>query len=49
MNTVRAFWRAELSTLAEHFVAGENQVDPLVGACRYCGRQSLCRVGDGQQ
>ncbi|TGD75330.1 hypothetical protein E4634_04890 [Mangrovimicrobium sediminis] len=38
-------WQARLEQLARAYVAGEAEVDPLRGACDYCGLQALCRVG----
>jgi RecB family exonuclease len=32
--------------LAESFVAGEAAVDPLPGACQYCGVTPFCRVNE---
>jgi probable DNA repair protein len=37
-------WRTNLQRLATEFVAGHAEVDPLPGACTYCGLQALCRV-----
>ncbi len=37
-------WQRNLSRLARAFEQGEAQVDPLRGACDYCGLPSLCRV-----
>jgi ATP-dependent helicase/nuclease subunit B len=44
MTAAREYWQATLTQLAERFMAGENAVDPSPEACRYCARQSLCRV-----
>jgi len=42
-----ALWRENLERLAQAFVAGEAQVDPLAtSSCNYCGLQALCRVGE---
>ena len=38
-------WRETTDRLATEFIAGHAEVDPLKDACRYCGLQSLCRVG----
>ena len=37
-------WRSNLERLTTEFVAGHAEVDPLPGACTYCGLQALCRV-----
>jgi len=37
-------WRHNLHRLAREFVGGAAQVDPLRGACTWCGLQALCRV-----
>jgi len=37
-------WRHNLQRLAREFVGGAAQVDPLRGACTWCGLQALCRV-----
>lgn len=42
----RAQWRGIFERLAAQFVEGVAPVDPAPGACEYCGRQSLCRVGE---
>ena len=39
-------WDALMRGLAEAFARGEAAVAPRdAGVCRYCARQSLCRVG----
>lgn len=38
-------WQEITRRLATEFIAGEAAVDPLRGACDYCGLQALCRVG----
>ncbi|MEM1113396.1 MAG: PD-(D/E)XK nuclease family protein [Pseudomonadota bacterium] len=38
-------WHTTLSALAQAFMNGEAGVDPLSGACQYCGLESFCRVG----
>ena len=43
---LRERWRDDLLPVAEAFLAGESSVDPLPDACRYCGRHSLCRIGE---
>lgn len=42
---LRHEWQRSLENLAQAFMAGVAAVDPLPGACRYCGLDSLCRVG----
>jgi ATP-dependent helicase/nuclease subunit B len=37
-------WRFTLTRLAERYVAGESQVDPLPQACDTCHLSMLCRV-----
>lgn len=37
-------WRATLTQLAVHYVAGESTVDPLPQACTYCHLSTLCRI-----
>ncbi len=44
--TVTAAWKDLLEGLAQDFVAGRADVDPLPDACAHCGRESLCRVRD---
>lgn len=39
-------WRDDLLPVAETFLAGDCAVDPLPDACRFCGRHSLCRIGE---
>ena len=39
-------WKAVTHELAAGLIAGEAAVDPLQGACSYCGLQALCRVDD---
>lgn len=40
-----AAWRGSLHTLADGFVEGRAEVDPLnASSCTWCGLQSLCRV-----
>jgi ATP-dependent helicase/nuclease subunit B len=39
-------WHSTLTRLAQEFIAGDAQIDPLTPAsCAACGMQSLCRVG----
>ncbi len=40
------YWRDRLTALADRFLSGETQVDPVDGGatCRNCGLQTLCRV-----
>lgn len=42
-------WRDNLACLARKFLNGDATVDPLNGACRYCGLQALCRVDIEQE
>ena len=43
-------WRENLERLAQAFVAGAAQVDPLAPAsCTWCGLQSLCRIDIAEQ
>ena len=37
-------WRTTLKGLAQDFLAGAAEVDPLPQACTYCGLQPLCRI-----
>jgi probable DNA repair protein len=46
MAGLRAAWQTQLSALASEFLAGESAVNPTIDACRYCQRQSLCRLGE---
>ena len=42
-----AAWQENLERLAQEFVDGAAQVDPLQSSsCTYCGLQPLCRVGE---
>jgi hypothetical protein len=44
-TSLNARWRENLERIAQSFVAGEAQVDPLsLSSCSRCGLQSLCRV-----
>jgi ATP-dependent helicase/nuclease subunit B len=38
------YWRFALTRLAERYVAGDAQVDPLRDECRTCHLSTLCRV-----
>ena len=40
------YWRNKLSAVAEQFLSGQTEVDPLEGAatCKNCGLQTFCRV-----
>ncbi len=40
------YWQQKLPALAEHFLSGQTEVDPVDGAgtCRNCGLQTLCRI-----
>ena len=40
------YWRDKLTALANQFLTGQTQVDPVDGAatCRNCGLQTLCRI-----
>jgi hypothetical protein len=45
-DSINTLWRDNLERLAQEFVDGEAQVDPLKSAsCAWCGLQPLCRVG----
>lgn len=50
-ESLNATWRNTLEQLAQAFVDGEAQVDPLPGSCQWCGLQGICRIdtaaGDG--
>jgi probable DNA repair protein len=37
-------WQFTLTRLAQRFVAGEAQVDPLQGECEHCHLSTLCRI-----
>lgn len=43
-EALNASWATVLERLAQAFVDGEAQVDPLTGSCTYCGLQGICRV-----
>ncbi len=43
-EALNASWGTTLERLAQAFVDGEAQVDPLKGSCTYCGLQGICRV-----
>ena len=43
-DELRRRWQAMLHGLAEQFVDGRAEVDPLEKACQHCGLQLLCRV-----
>lgn len=43
-ESLRARWQIVTDELARDFESGSAAVDPLNGACRYCGLQALCRV-----
>ena len=48
-TSLNALWRENLTRLANAFIAGAAQVDPLSSSsCTWCGLQSLCRVGAQQ-
>lgn len=43
-------WKENLRLLAQAFVDGQAQVDPLSNSsCTWCGLQTLCRVNDARQ
>lgn len=44
--TRRAQWDALLERLMTDFIAGRADVDPMVGACKYCHLPALCRIVD---
>ena len=45
-DSLNTRWRDNLERLAQEFVSGEAQVDPLKSdSCTWCGLQPLCRVG----
>jgi ATP-dependent helicase/nuclease subunit B len=46
-EAVNLQWQTRLASLAEEFIGGVARVDPQVGACRWCGMQSLCRIDSG--
>jgi probable DNA repair protein len=46
---LKAEWQMNLEQLARDFLAGDSEIDPLPGACQYCGLDSLCRVGMGEE
>ncbi len=41
-------WPPLLARLASAFAEGAAAVDPLEGACDYCGREGFCRVSEGR-
>jgi hypothetical protein len=48
-TALRDRWKTVTDDLASGLIAGEAAVDPLAGACTYCGLQALCRVEDPSQ
>jgi len=44
-------WRMHLTAMADEFLAGQTQVNPLKGVttCKYCDLQSLCRIAEKTQ
>jgi len=44
-----ASWPVLLRRLADEFGEGRADVKPEPGACDYCGRESLCRIGERGQ
>jgi hypothetical protein len=40
-------WHAVVNALAAAYVAGDAQVAPLRGACKFCHLKGLCRIGTG--
>ena len=46
-SELNEYWRSTLERLAQEFVRGDAQVDPLTPAsCTWCGLQPLCRIDD---
>ncbi len=45
-DAATAAWPKLLARLAADFAVGSGTVDPLEGACEYCGRESFCRIGE---
>lgn len=44
-SSLNARWRENLERLANEFITGQAQVDPLkVSTCTWCGLQPLCRI-----
>jgi ATP-dependent helicase/nuclease subunit B len=43
-NGLQMYWQDVVARLANQFVRGEAQVDPLPTACRHCHLSTLCRV-----
>ncbi|MFT4519483.1 MAG: ATP-dependent helicase/nuclease subunit B [Halioglobus sp.] len=44
-QTLNDEWKANLERIAQAFVAGDAEVDPLAPtSCQWCGLQSLCRI-----
>ncbi len=46
-EAVTQAWLPLLGRLASGFADGGAAVDPLEGACDYCGREGFCRVAEG--
>ena len=41
-------WREQITALAQDFLAGKAEVDPLTRnkACKYCGLEGICRINE---
>ena len=47
-NDQMDLWKKNLNDLSQNFIAGNISVDPIdtKTACKYCGLQSLCKIGE---
>lgn len=45
------YWRTRLTEMADEFLSGRTQVDPIKGpdTCRHCDLQTLCRIREMSQ
>jgi ATP-dependent helicase/nuclease subunit B len=45
-NELLHYWKRKLTALADQFLSGQTEVDPVNGipTCRNCGLQTLCRI-----
>lgn len=48
-DDLQQHWQGVLANLANQYLAGASQVDPLPNECTYCHLHSLCRVHELQQ
>ncbi len=43
-SSLNAVWKDNLERLAQEFIDGRAEVDPLRNSCMWCGLQPLCRI-----